>query len=276
MSTAVSLNEVPFWIDGKPATAESTRRGEVTNAATGRSCGSFRSPTPRMSIAAVQAAAARLPEWRADAAVAPRADSDALPRAARARPEELARSSARSTARCFSTRWARCSAASKWSSSRAARRTCSRASIRRSVGRGVDAYSLPAAARRVRRHHAVQLSGDGAAVDVSGRPRLRQHLRPEAVGEGSVGQRAAWRSCCKEAGLPDGVFNVVHGDKEAVDAILAHPDSQGGVVRRLDAGRQVHLRDGGRGTGSACRRSAARRITPWCCPTRISSSRPTR
>jgi malonate-semialdehyde dehydrogenase (acetylating)/methylmalonate-semialdehyde dehydrogenase len=26
-----------------------------------------------------------------------------------------------------------------------------------------------------------------------------------------------------EAGLPDGVFNVVHGDKEAVDAILDHP-----------------------------------------------------
>ena len=27
----------------------------------------------------------------------------------------------------------------------------------------------------------------------------------------------------KEAGLPDGVFNVVHGDKEAVDALLHHP-----------------------------------------------------
>ncbi|HEX2143209.1 MAG TPA: CoA-acylating methylmalonate-semialdehyde dehydrogenase [Glycomyces sp.] len=27
-----------------------------------------------------------------------------------------------------------------------------------------------------------------------------------------------------EAGLPDGVFNVVHGDKTAVDAILDHPD----------------------------------------------------
>src|SRR4029077_1495323 len=27
----------------------------------------------------------------------------------------------------------------------------------------------------------------------------------------------------QEAGLPDGVFNVVHGDKEAVDAILRHP-----------------------------------------------------
>lgn len=28
----------------------------------------------------------------------------------------------------------------------------------------------------------------------------------------------------KEAGLPDGVFTVVNGDKEAVDAILVHPD----------------------------------------------------
>jgi len=28
----------------------------------------------------------------------------------------------------------------------------------------------------------------------------------------------------KEAGLPDGVFNVVHGDKAAVDALLHHPD----------------------------------------------------
>jgi malonate-semialdehyde dehydrogenase (acetylating)/methylmalonate-semialdehyde dehydrogenase len=30
----------------------------------------------------------------------------------------------------------------------------------------------------------------------------------------------------KEAGLPDGVFNVVHGDKEAVDALLNDPDIQ--------------------------------------------------
>src|SRR3989442_2890910 len=28
----------------------------------------------------------------------------------------------------------------------------------------------------------------------------------------------------KEAGLPDGVFNVVHGDKAAVDALLMHPN----------------------------------------------------
>ncbi|WP_018772625.1 CoA-acylating methylmalonate-semialdehyde dehydrogenase [Arthrobacter sp. 131MFCol6.1] len=28
----------------------------------------------------------------------------------------------------------------------------------------------------------------------------------------------------KEAGLPDGIFNVLHGDKVAVDALLTHPD----------------------------------------------------
>src|SRR5204862_495515 len=30
----------------------------------------------------------------------------------------------------------------------------------------------------------------------------------------------------QEAGVPDGVFNVVHGDKVAVDAVLDHPDIQ--------------------------------------------------
>jgi malonate-semialdehyde dehydrogenase (acetylating) / methylmalonate-semialdehyde dehydrogenase len=30
----------------------------------------------------------------------------------------------------------------------------------------------------------------------------------------------------KQAGLPDGVFNVVHGDKVAVDTLIAHPDVQ--------------------------------------------------
>ena len=42
----------------------------------------------------------------------------------------------------------------------------------------------------------------------------------------------------KEAGVPDGVFNVVHGDKVAVDAILEHPRHRRGLVRRLDADRE--------------------------------------
>ena len=41
----------------------------------------------------------------------------------------------------------------------------------------------------------------------------------------------------QEAGLPDGVLNVVHGDKVAVDAILDSPDVRAVIVRRLDADR---------------------------------------
>ena len=42
--------------------------------------------------------------------------------------------------------------------------------------------------------------------------RVRQHVRPQAVGEGSVGV-GLHGELLKEAGVPDGVFNVVHGDK---------------------------------------------------------------
>ena len=45
-----------------------------------------------------------------------------------------------------------------------------------------------------------------------------------------------------EAGLPPGILNVVNGDKEAVDAILDHPDIAGHRLRRLDADRGLHLR----------------------------------
>ena len=46
-----------------------------------------------------------------------------------------------------------------------------------------------------------------------------------------------------QAGVPAGVFNVVNGDKEAVDALLTQPRRQGGELRRLDADRALHLRD---------------------------------
>ena len=49
--------------------------------------------------------------------------------------------------------------------------------------------------RRVRGHHAVQFSGDGADVDVSVRHRLRQHVHAEAVGKGADDAHA-WRSSC--------------------------------------------------------------------------------
>ena len=80
----------------------------------------------------------------------------------------------------------------------------------------------------------------------------------------------------KEAGLPDGVLNVVHGDKEAVDAILHHPDIKAvSFVGSTPIAKYIYA-TAARATASACRRSAARRTTRSCCPTPTSSSPPTR
>ena len=80
----------------------------------------------------------------------------------------------------------------------------------------------------------------------------------------------------KEAGLPDGVFTVVHGDKVAVDAILDHP----GIAAVSFVGSTpiaaLHLRDAAPPTASGSRPSAARRTTCWCCPTPTSTWPPTR
>ena len=51
-----------------------------------------------------------------------------------------------------------------------------------------------------------------------------------------------------EAGLPDGVFNVVHGDKVAVDAILDHPDIAAvSFVGSTPIARYIHDRAGAAG-----------------------------
>ena len=61
------------------------------------------------------------------------------------------------------------------------------------------------------------------ALDVPDRDRLRQHVRARSPRKRSRCRPSAWASCLMESGLPEGVFNIVHGDKECVDALLAHP-----------------------------------------------------
>ena len=54
----------------------------------------------------------------------------------------------------------------------------------------------------------------------------------------------------RQAGLPDGVFNVVHGDKVAVDAILDHPDIAAvSFVGSTPIAKYIH----GKGTASGKR-----------------------
>ena len=64
-----------------------------------------------------------------------------------------------------------------------------------------------------------------------------------------------------EAGLPPGVFNVLQGDKTAVDELLTNPAIKAVSLRRLHPDRPVRLRDRHRGTASGCRRWAGPRTT---------------
>ena len=54
--------------------------------------------------------------------------------------------------------------------------------------------------------------------------RLRQHVRAQAEREGPVGVAVPRRAARSRPGCPTACFNVVQGDKVAVDRILEHPD----------------------------------------------------
>ena len=132
----------------------------------------------------------------------------------------------------------------------------------------------PPAARRRRRHHAVQLPGDGADVDVRQRPGVRQHVRAQAEREGSVGVDAA-RRAARHGRAAAGLLQRRarrQGRRRPDPRAPRHRRRQ---LRRLDADRQVHLRDGDRRTASGCRRSAGPRTTCSCCPTPTSTWPPT-
>jgi malonate-semialdehyde dehydrogenase (acetylating)/methylmalonate-semialdehyde dehydrogenase len=70
----------------------------------------------------------------------------------------------------------------------------------------------------------------------------------------------------QEAGLPDGVFTVVQGDREAVDALLDHPDVAAVSFVGSTPSPGTSTRPAPR-TASGCRPSAGRRTTWSCCPT---------
>ena len=92
-------------------------------------------------------------------------------------------------------------------------------------GSRCDAHGSARAARRRRRHLAVELSAPDGGVEDGARARGRQFRRAEARGAGADELPASSRSCSCEAGGPPGVFNVVNGLGEVAGKALAlHPD----------------------------------------------------
>ena len=79
---------------------------------------------------------------------------------------------------------------------------------------------------------------------------------------------------CTDAGIPDGVVNVVLGTgRVAGEALIGHPDVVDGVVHRLDARSASGSCRSPPGRSSACTSSSAARRRSWCSTTPTSRRR---
>ena len=178
-----------------------------------------------------------------------------------AHTDELAAIITASTARCSPTRAARSRAGWRSSSSPAACRSCSRVSYSEQVSTGVDVFSFrqplgvvsPASRRSTSRRWS-RMWMSPIAIACGNAFVLKPSERDPSA---SLLIAELW----KRPGLPDGVFNVVHGDKEAVDAMLDHPRRGGRVASSAPPRSPSTSTRPAPRTASGCRRSAGPRTT---------------
>jgi malonate-semialdehyde dehydrogenase (acetylating)/methylmalonate-semialdehyde dehydrogenase len=221
-SDARAVEQVSLWIGGKPLASGAKRYGDVTNPATGE-------VTRRVPLcnaadidAAVKAAAAALPAWR---------DTPPLRRARIMQKFlQLMQDNQQALARLVTEEHGKTLPDAMGSVQRGIEViefACGiphllKGEHSENVGSGVDCHTLR------------QPVGVCAGITPFNFPvMVPLWMFPMAIACGntfvlkpsekvpSASMRMA--ELFKQAGLPDGVLNVVHGDKEAVDAILAHP-----------------------------------------------------
>ncbi|TMH57059.1 MAG: CoA-acylating methylmalonate-semialdehyde dehydrogenase, partial [Betaproteobacteria bacterium] len=218
-----TIDRLPMWIDGHATPARTTRYGEVTNPATGEVLRHVPFATAEDIDAAVAAAVAAFPAWKAAPAL----------RRARVlmRFRELLEAHKKDLARLVSQEHGKTAADAEGSITRGIEVVEFATGIAHllkgefsdNVGTDVDSFSLR------------QPVGVCAGITPFNFPAMvPMWMFPIAIACGntfilkpserdpSMSLRMA--ELAKHAGMPDGVLNVVHGDKEAVDAILKHPD----------------------------------------------------
>src|SRR5258708_14212336 len=212
------------WIGGKPWTgAEPAHRGEIYNPATGQVTGTVDFATEAEVDAAATAAAAAFPRWR-DTSLVKRASVMFAFR-------ELVRQHAPELARLISSQHGKVASDAAGEVARGlevVEFACGiphllKGAFSENVSAGVDAYSIR------------QPLGVVAGITPFNFPAMvPMWMFPIAIACGNAfvlkpsekdpSASLLLAELLAEAGLPDGVFNVVQGAKEAVDALLTHPD----------------------------------------------------
>src|SRR4249920_3868293 len=218
-----TLERLPLWIGGRAVPARTARYGEVTNPATGEVIRHVPLGNADDVDAAVKAATAALPSW---AAAPPLRRARILMRF-----RELMETHKKDLAKIVTQEHGKTLADAEGSITRGIEVVefasgiphLLKGEFSENVGTDVDSWSLR------------QPVGVCAGITPFNFPAMvPMWMFPVALACGNTfilkpSERDPTLSLrmaelLTEAGLPDGVFNVVHGDKEAVDAILAHRD----------------------------------------------------
>ncbi|HET8894022.1 MAG TPA: CoA-acylating methylmalonate-semialdehyde dehydrogenase [Gaiellaceae bacterium] len=217
------LKQIHHWIGGRAVAGTSGRGGAVYNPATGRQTREVDFATPEEVDAAVQAAKAAFPAWR-EVSLAKRAELFF-------RIRELLHDRREDVARILTTEHGKVLSDALGEVTRGLEviefccgiPTLLKSEYSEQVSSGIDVYSIR------------QPLGVVAGVTPFNFPAMvPMWMWAPALACGNTfvlkpsekdPSASMWvAELLKEAGVPDGVFNVVHGDKVAVDAVLEHPD----------------------------------------------------
>jgi malonate-semialdehyde dehydrogenase (acetylating)/methylmalonate-semialdehyde dehydrogenase len=225
VSESVQPRELTHWIAGKPVSGVSGRFGDVFNPATGRVQSRVPLATDAEVDAAVQAAATAFSEWSAQPPL----------RRARVlfRFREIFEQRLDEVAALITSEHGKVNSDARGEATRGLENIefatgipqLLKGEFTEQVGAGIDSWSMR------------QPLGVVAGITPFNFPAMvPMWMFPIALACGNAfvlkpSERDPSASLLlaemlKDAGLPDGVFNVVHGDKSAVDAILQHKTIQ--------------------------------------------------
>ena len=221
-SSPISLRAIPHWINGKAVSGKSGRSSNVYNPATGQIQATVSLANQAELNAAVEAGQAAFPDWSSQPPLRRARVLFRLRELLDQRADELAAILTSEHGKVLSDAKGEVTRGLEVVEFATAIPQLLKGEYTEQVGPGIDSWSLR------------QPLGVVAGITPFNFPAMVPlWMFPIALACGNTfilkpSERDPSASIflaelLKEAGLPDGVFNVVHGDKEAVDSILEHP-----------------------------------------------------
>jgi malonate-semialdehyde dehydrogenase (acetylating)/methylmalonate-semialdehyde dehydrogenase len=266
-----TLDVVPHWVGGKAWSGSGERTGEVFDPATGEVARRVAMADSADVDQAVAAAAAAFPEWRTTSLTRRTQILFAFRELLNARKDELAAIITAEHGKVLSDALGEVTRGLEVVEFACGIPHLLKGGFSEGVSTGVDVYSIR------------QPLGVAAIISPFNFPAMvPMWFFPVAIACGNTvvfkpsekdPSAANWLAeLWAEAGLPAGVFNVVHGDVVAVDALLQHPAvASVSFVGSTPVARSVYEK--APPAASGCRRWAERRTTWWSCPTPTSTWR---